>query len=324
MLIAFSLLAASAQLSIPADTSDLIDFVTIPAGSFTQGSPGDERGRSIIEGPTREVTIDTAFMLGRTEVSREQFAKFVGATGYVTEAERDAAGGFGIDFETGHVEQMTGISWRDPGFPGDTPDPRDPVVLITWNDAEAFCVWLSGETGLECRLPTEAEWEYAARAGTSTSYWFGDDETKLARFANVADRSLKNAMPAIRRSAAWSDGHAWVAPVASYPANPFGLHDMHGNVWEWCQDTHHDDAYFAGDATNPIATPVSAESRAPGDAGFRVIRGGGWLNPPHQNRSAQRVYFEPTFRYCLLSGFRVAADLPSPVDLAGHPETVRD
>lgn len=268
----------------------------IPAGMFLMGSAETEAHRLPNEGPVHEVRISEPFWLGRHEVTRGEFARFVNETGYQTESERDAEGGFGVDFETARVKRIRGLNWRDPRFPGFTPTPEHPVVLVSWRDAEAFCEWLSRREGRRYRLPTEAEWEFAARGSSRTRYSFGDEADELWRFANVADRSLFHAVDAVDWGEEWTDGYPFTAPVGSFAPNAFGLQDMHGNVWEWCEDWHADDYYAASPLRDPTGPPTGR---------FRVIRGGGWLNPARQNRSAQRVYFDPEFRYCLLSGFRV-------------------
>ena len=275
-------------------------LVRIPAGDFLMGSPADEPGRQPAEGPQRMIRITRDFLMGQHEVTNEQFARFVDETGYRTEAERDVAGGFGIDFTTGRVVQASGITWRAPGFPGFEPGPDHPVVLVSWNDAQAFCAWLSRREGRRYGLPTEAQWEYAARGGTKSAWWTGDDPAALREAANIADAALVEVMPARREAEPWSDRAPFLAPVGSYAPNPFGLYDMHGNVWEWCEDEW-DEAYFLRATDHdPLAT---------GEGGFRAIRGGGWLDAAERARSAQRVWFDPTFRYCLLSGFRVVVEL---------------
>jgi formylglycine-generating enzyme required for sulfatase activity len=277
-----------------------MEFVPVPAGTFTLGSPRTEAGRLENEGPQRTVRISRPFLLGRHEVTVAQWTAFTEASGHRSDAERDAGGGFGIDFATGKVRQDRTITWRAPGFPGFTPGPEHPVVLISWQDAEAFCRWLSEREGRRYRLPTEAEWEYAARAGTTTAWSSGADPASLRGRANVADASLRGAMPSARWAEPWDDGVPFLAPVGSFAPNAWGLHDMHGNVWEWCADWFAADAYVALPADAPAADPPGPEQ-----GHFRSIRGGGWFNAAVQNRSAQRVYFDPAFRYCLLSGFRV-------------------
>lgn len=277
-----------------------MSLVLIPKGEFRMGSPASEPGRLPNEGPQHRVSITKSFYLGKHEVTRASFRAFVDATDYRTEAERDANGGFGIDFETATVRQSSGIVWREPGFPGFRQGDDHPVLLISWNDAEAFCRWLQEKEGRVYRLPTEAEWEYAARGGTRTAYSTGSAAEDLRGVANVADASLRTAVPAAEWAEAWDDGYPFTAPVGSLKPNPFGLFDMHGNVWEWCLDWHADGYYRA----SPEEDPPGPETGR-----FRAIRGGGWFNPARQSRSAQRIYFDPTFRYCLLSGFRVLLEV---------------
>jgi formylglycine-generating enzyme required for sulfatase activity len=276
-------------------------FVRIPAGEFQMGSTPEEKGHVSNEAPRHLVRITRDFEMGVHEVTNGQFRAFVEATGYETEAERDVGGGFGIDFERAVVVQDPRHNWRDPGFPAFAPGDEHPVLMISWNDAEAFCRWLSEEEGRVYRLPTEAEWEYAARGGTATPWWTGHDPHALATAANTAEAALRGRVPKATWAGEWNDGFPFLAPVGSFEANPFGLHDITGNVWEWCLDWYQGD-YYASSPTN--------DPQGPETGTFRTIRGGGWFNDAAQNRSAQRIYFEPTFRYCLLSGFRVVRELP--------------
>ena len=286
------------RLNLPAVSVNSVGmrFAAIPAGEFVMGSPESEPGRQANEGPAHRVRITRGFDLGTTEVTNAQFRAFTEATGYRTDAERDMEGGFGIDFATGRVAQRPGLSWRNPGFPGFVPGDDHPVLLISWQDAEAFCAWLSKKEGTRYRLPTEAEWEYAARAGGTSAWPFGDDARGLADHGNTADVALQGAMPAATWAAPWSDGAAFLSSASSFEPNAFGLYDMQGNVWEWCHDWYAADYYGRSPTNDP---------QGPDQGSFRTIRGGGWWNPPEQQRSAQRPYFTPTFRYCLLSGFRV-------------------
>jgi len=276
-------------------------LVSIPAGEFVMGSSALEHGHVANEAPPHRVRISRPFEIGAHEVTNAQFEAFVEATGYLTEAERDVGGGFGIDFERAEVVQDPRHTWRDPGFPGFDPGPEHPVLMISWNDAEAFCRWLSEKEGRRYRLPTEAEWEYAARGGTTTPWWTGDDPESLAEAANIADERLRQGVPKATWASSWSDGFPFPAPVGSFEPNPFGLYDVTGNVWEWCHDWYRSDYY----SESPVDDPQGPEVGS-----FRTIRGGGWFNDARQNRSAQRIYFNPTFRYCLLSGFRVVRELP--------------
>ncbi|MEQ8766673.1 MAG: formylglycine-generating enzyme family protein [Planctomycetota bacterium] len=272
-----------------------LSLAYVPPGELWMGSAGEEVRAN--ETPRHRVRISKGFYLGRHEVTVGQFRRFVEATGHVTDGERDPSGGFGFDPATGRFVQRPELNWRQPGF---AQNGDHPVVQVSWQDAEAFCRWLSEREGAHYRLPTEAEWEYACRGGTGLTYASGAGEDSLAGGANVADRSLAQARPWARWAHDWSDGHAFTAPVGQYAPNAFGLFDMTGNVWEWCADWH-DEAYYE--------RSPSTDPRGPEVGTFRAIRGGGWFDPAERSRAAMRIYFPPTFRYCQLSGFRVLREL---------------
>ncbi len=278
------------------ESSGGMELVLVPAGEFLMGSrdAGMHREQEL---PRHRVVVTRPFYIGVTEVTVGQFAEFVEATDYRTEAERDPQGGFGFDLGTGSPLQTGGLSWRDPGFEQTN---EHPVVQVSWIDAEAFCQWLSERDDRRYRLPTEAEWEYAARAGTTTRWFFGEDPSELSEFANIADASLPAAFPEVDWAAEWDDGHAFTSPVGRRRANPWGLHDVIGNVWEWCADWHDADYYAASPERDP---------QGPDEGRMRAVRGGGWYDPVQRTRSAQRAWFSPVFRYCQLSGFRVVCEV---------------
>ena len=236
------------------------------------------------------VRITKPFYLGQFEVTVGQFRKFVNDTDYKTEAESDGKGGYGFDLTDGTGEQDPKYNWRNPGFPQED---DHPVVNVSWNDATQFCQWLSRKEGKTYRLPTEAEWEYACRAGETTRYSYGSDPEGLAAVGNVADATgtkkfgWKNAI----RS---DDGHLTTSAVGSFRENSWGLYDMHGNVWEWCQDWYGD--YPSGTVSDPTG---------PTTGSFRVNRGGGWSIDASSCRSAYRSGSSPGNRFNDL-GFRVA------------------
>jgi formylglycine-generating enzyme required for sulfatase activity len=169
-------------------------------------------------------------------------------------------------------------------------------VNVSWNDAVAFAEWLSRKEGKTYRLPTEAEWEYACRAGTTTRYFFGDDDEGLAEVGNVADGTLKSKYPGHTTIAA-QDGFVYTCPVGRYRPNAWGLYDMHGNVWEWCWDWYDKDFYKSSRVDDP-AGPLQATER--------VTRGGSWNFVPGGCSSATRIADSPDSRVSYL-GFRLAA-----------------
>jgi formylglycine-generating enzyme required for sulfatase activity len=218
----------------------------------------------VAEHPRHQVTISRRFHLGTTEVTRGQFRAFVEATGYRTDAEKDARG-FGDFNPSKRVRRGNQYAdWRLAGDPWVTDD--HPVTGVSWNDAVAFCEWLSRKEKVKYRLPTEAEWEYACRAGTTTRFWTGEDPATLLRGANVPDATFREGPEEYPyEMLEGRDGYAGLAPVGSYQANPWGLYDMHGNVWEWCADGY--DAKF-------YEKKAGLDPRAPIKGPMRVVRGG--------------------------------------------------
>lgn len=271
------------------DCPECPEMVVIPAGSFDMGSPDSEEGRDDDEGPVHRVKV-AAFALGRTEITRAQFLAFVKQTKYV-------AGDKCWMFEDGRFSEREG-DWRKPGFPQDY---RHPVTCIGWNDARAYALWMSGKTGKQYRLPTEAEWEYAARGNTGSSRYWGDNPDEACKYANVTDATAKEQIPG---ALAWlahncTDSFAYTAPTGHFKANAFGLKDMLGNVWEWTEDSYYDsydDAPADGGAWQ-------------GDGKKRVLRGGSWNSDPQNVRAAIRFSNKPALRFSIF-GFRLARTLP--------------
>ncbi|MES9903309.1 MAG: SUMF1/EgtB/PvdO family nonheme iron enzyme, partial [Sedimenticola sp.] len=207
------------------------DMVEVPSGSSRIGSnsgAGNEK-------PVHRVTLPS-FKMSRHEITKGQFAVFVQETGYRTDAEKGSGGIRGCYAHQGggRLGWVAGMSWRYTGFDqGDS----DPVVCVSLNDAQAFTDWLSKKTGKRYRLPTESQWEYAARAGSNSKYSFGNDEEELCLHANGGDVTLKEKFPSWKAATmGCTDGFAFTSPVGSFQTNPYGLHDMHGNVWEWTVD----------------------------------------------------------------------------------------
>jgi formylglycine-generating enzyme required for sulfatase activity len=282
-------------------------LVLIPAGEFTMGNAhsieeevaamepygGVDREVLADESPPHRVRITQPFYLGMHEVTVAQFRAFVAATGYQTEGEKDGLGGYGVeDWTTGKVVQKPEWTWRSPGY--EQADDH-PVVHVSWNDAVAFCEWLSGKEAKTYRLPTEAEWEYACRAATTTRYYSGDKPESLVQAANFGDASF---LKGVGRTETFplDDGFTYTAPVGSFRANAFGLYDMHGNVWEWCADWYGEGYYGESPAADPTGPSVGA---------IRVYRGGSWLTLPGRCRAAFR-YDRGSGRRNVTLGFRLA------------------
>ncbi len=279
-------------------------MVAIPSGTFTMGTPRAERRRiqnvwmiseDLVnrEGPSHTVRISSPFLIGKYEVTAGQFKKFVEETGYRTVAETQGWG-WVYDKSKKHWTKQSGASWVNPGH---EVWEDDPVTMVCKADAEAFCQWLSKKDGRKYSLPTEAQWEYAARGGKDgTCFPWGDeypDGTKL----NSADR--RSPVPWADRTL--DDRHGGPAPVGSYEPNGFWLYDMMGNVWELCSDN------YAGNEYRGRASKVNEDPTGPRKGKQIVVRGGNWAFGPAIARNAFRTGVDPDMRSDV-SGFRVAAD----------------
>ncbi|WP_425613877.1 formylglycine-generating enzyme family protein [Anatilimnocola sp. NA78] len=294
-------------------------FVLIPAGEFEMGSPAEqlkiaqsELKSDFAEGetPRHKVSLSKPFLFSIYEVTCADFEAFVAATGHVTESETDQSwkGGNGWDpIKLKFVFRDRRFDWRKIGYPQSR---RHPVVNVTHGDCLAFCKWLSQKEGRNYRLPTEAEWEYACRAGSDSLFYFGDDPKLLIRQGNVADEELKKTMP--RESyeyAPGSDSHAFTAPVGLYPPNPWGLFDMHGNVSELCSDYFDPKYYERSPPLDPPGPDAPLNARRP----RFVVRGGSWQDSPADIRSANRIFVSNDNRHCYI-GFRVVLEVASPAE----------
>ncbi len=262
-----------------------IELVRIPAGSFYMGSdtgPEDER-------PVTTVDINTSFWMGAHEITNAQYALF--------DPEHDSG-----------VESKYGYQFGIHGYPLNEPD--QPVVRVSFHEAMAFCDWLSEKTGLLFTLPTEAQWEYACRAGANTHFYFGDQDSDYSTHANLSDETMEqfasnpyivfapfenpNRYDAwIPRDTRYNDGSLLPAPVGSYQSNPWGLYDMHGNVWEWTRSAYRPYPYRDNDGRN------ARESDA-----LRVVRGGSWYDRPYRASASYRLAYQPWQRVYNV-GFRV-------------------
>jgi formylglycine-generating enzyme required for sulfatase activity len=261
-----------------------MDLVLIPKGAFVMGSADgcdDER-------PCANVTIEEPFWMGVVEVTNAQYQQF--------DPKHDS--GF---IDQHHKDHTT------PGYP--TQAPNNPVIRVSWNEAVEFCRWLSAKTGQGCMLPTEAQWEWACRAGSDTPMWYGDMDTDFSSYANLADWSIRllavsgiNPQPIqnpspfedfLPKDARFNDGAKIVTEVRKYQPNPWGLFDMHGNVAEWTASTYRPYPYVASDGRDDPNAP-----------GRKVVRGGSWFDRPKCARSAYRLAYEP-WQPAYNVGFRV-------------------
>ena len=262
-------------------------MVVIPPGKFTIGSPAGEAGRGSDENPQRVVTIPRSLAVGKYLVTRGEFAAFVKDTG------RKLAACEHWDGKAFQTED--GIDWSNTFHQTG----RHPVVCVDWNDARAYAQWLSRKTGKPYRLLSESEWEYAARAGTTTAWYWGDRESSQCRYANGADLSAKGKGIAAPGFVNCDDRYAETSPVGSFRPNRFGLYDMAGNAGEWVEDCYHD-TY-----NETPADGGAMETCLPKFHNARVMRGGGWNAIPAWIRPASRDVEVPSQRSDSF-GFRVA------------------
>ncbi len=242
------------------------------------------------EKPVHEVCIDD-FYLGKFEVTVGEYRKFVHDTGYRTEAEEQD--GCHSWIGNGMEEKIRDHNWSNTGFPQTD---NDPVVCISWNDAHKYIQWLNDKEGRNYRLPTEAEWEYAARSG-GMNYLYSWGNNKPA--GNVADESAKDALSLLSVWEGYDDAFSYTAPVGSYRPNALGIHDMSGNVYEWVFDWQEDDYYAHSPKHNPMG-PVTGT--------YKLLRGGAWDLQPHTARTVSR-YWNIAGARAVCMGFRIAHPL---------------
>lgn len=264
------------------DCADCPEMLALPGGSYLMGSPATDQEGQDYEKPRHEVKVG-GFAIGKYEISKAQFAAFVEATNY-------NPGNECWTMEGGKGEMRSNRSWSDPGYPQAS---DHPATCVSVDDAEAYIKWLNQKTGGRYRLPTEAEWEYAARGGSTAARFWGDNPDGACKYANVADLSLQKADAKVTPHDC-EDGYAYTAPVGSYLPNAFGLYDMLGNVWEWTCSS--DSGYGS-----------SEEEKCTSLLSRRIYRGGSWINTADYVRSASRYGYIPSFRFNNL-GFRLARD----------------
>lgn len=276
------------------DCRDCPEMVVVPAGRFMMGAlpgePGrDEKGR---EEPRHQVVIAHRFAVGKYEVLRDEWAQFVRATGL-----RNPDGCNIHQSSVPHWPTVTGLDWSNPGFPQTG---RDPAVCMSWNEASAYAAWLSKRTGHRYRLLSEAEWEYAARAGTATPHFWGERPEDACLYANGSDLTRKGRYPEWDADQPCRDGFVYTAPAGSFRPNAFGLYDMFGNVAEMTEDCRTDD--YAG-------APIDGSARESGNCRFRINRGDTWTSTPGNLRSAARGYDDAALTRVVDLGFRIARDM---------------
>jgi formylglycine-generating enzyme required for sulfatase activity len=271
------------------DCPDCPEMVVVPAGNFIMGSSASEKSWAASHGANAESVSDESpqhnislrpFALGKYDVTRREYAAFVRETGH-------ASGDGCHESSMPKSNKKADGSWQNPGF---SQTDRDPVTCVSWEEAQAYVSWLNGKlrrpgsTSTEgaYRLPSEAEWEYAARAGTTTRFWWGDDDSSAANYA-------------------WYKGNAGgkTHPVGSKPPNPFGLYEMVGNVWQWTEDCYAES--YANASTDGSANQAAKDC-------LRVDRGGSWMYPAWLLRSATRERNPADYRDAIM-GFRLAKTL---------------
>ncbi len=272
-----------------------VNFILIRGGAFTMGSPVDEAGRDdyrlfgLKANENRHQVIVSDFFMGKYAVTVADFREFVEATGYRSDAEK---GGFSVMFIDGNLEDRHGVNWRHgvTGLERPEAEENHPVVHVSWNDAVAYCLWMTEKSEKRFRLPTEAEWEYACRAGSLTAFNTGENLT-------TAEANYNGNYPWNNNEKGCFLGNT--VAVDSFAPNAWGLYNMHGNVWEWCSDwlggNYYDECKEDGRAVNP-AGPVTGS--------FRVMRGGSWSFNAGRCRSAYRGHSVPGLRYGSV-GFRL-------------------
>jgi len=281
-------------------------MVPIAPGSFVRGSTAAQAAReqtperdAANERPQSRVQIRRRFGLGKFEVTRGQFAQFARETRLAPSTEC-----LSWDRAQGRWGRFPGErSWTDPGF--EQADDH-PVVCVNWPEAKAYAAWMAKRTGKPYRLATDAEWEFAVRAGTTTERWWGDGRERACEYANVSDLTKAEALrqaPVPTEVFTCRDGHVFTAPVGSFKPNPLGVYDLFGNAWEWTEDCF-------GRTYEGAPTDGSARQPPAGTAcGERVMRGGAWHSDPFYIRAAKHDFAPPTLRSARM-GLRLARDLP--------------
>jgi formylglycine-generating enzyme len=262
------------------------NMVLVRGGTFRMGSESGDND----EKPVHEVSLSD-FYLGKYEVTVKEFRQFIETSGYLTDAEKE---GKSSGYDGTEWTEIAGRNWRHSPDGKIAPD-NHPVINVSWNDAISYCKWLAKITGKKYRLPTEAEWEYAAGNGLKhTKYSWGNDAPVEKKSGNVVDETGKAQFPDWITFEGYTDGFVFNAPVGSFEPNTLGLYDLSGNVWEWCSDWK--GPYSADKQSNPVGPRLGY---------YRVIRGGSWGSDPQYCQVAFRSGYGPGVRDYSF-GFRLA------------------
>lgn len=302
-ILATSAVAADYPGAVLQDCPDCPEVVVIPAGTFIMGSTPEQTEQAGVrqqdrtrEQPAHRVTIGKAFALGRYELTVGQWRTFVEETGR-TPGEACLT----WDQTSNAWGEVIGATWWEVGYPQTE---QHPVGCLDLADAEAYVAWLSEKTGQTYRIPTEAEWEYAARGGTKTLQYWSDDMNDICTYANVSDLDRADLHGGLEENPTryfnCRDGHAYAAPVGSYAPNQFGLYDMVGNIWEWVPD-----CFVVGYEGAPTDGSAWLDADT---CDRRIVRSGGWYARNWFNRPAGRSREHPEFRASTL-GLRVLREL---------------
>ena len=274
------------------DCDQCPEMVVAPPGKFIMGSEDAVSDRPM--GPPHEVRIAQPFALGKFEVTNRQYKDFVDATGY--EMSKGCRGNIKGEWTDNPLAHWTDLRV------GQESDPQHPVACVSWLDARFYLAWLSGISGQVYRLPSEAEWEYAARSGGGEFYHWGEDPDQGCAYANMYDLSADAVHDFGWPLIDCDDGYSTLAPVGRFRPNGFGLYDMTGNLWEWVEDCY--EVLYPDD----IPTDGSAYGPPPGQCENRSVRGGGWITNPDWQRQTFRGRDPESARYTFF-GFRVARSL---------------